>query len=573
MSRLLSDDGVSWASTLAERSYKAGQRLERGGDQAGGGIRSGDIPVATRVSIPISVLIFKTAGFKPASEVFPSVGTPGCGAGRNALRMPLQTASLRAVNIVDQIILRASAERPALIADGVMLTFGDLLERVSQVAAWLDRCAGFRKDGVPRVGLACGNGVDYVILALGILKAGGCLVPVAEELTAAERAEVVERTALCGLILGKGESWRRDEARGFEKSTAAVWLPLDGGGLENEEEFSELDPAFIRFSSGTTGKSKGVVLSHRKLRERILAANAALQIGPGDRVLWMLPMAHHFAVSIVLYLYHGACTVIGTSHLAAEILETAKATRATVIYGAPFHHSLLAADDGGYAWPDLRLAVSTAAPLPAAIAKGFRERFGKPLVQGLGIIEIGLPLVNTGGAGDSPTAVGRPLPAFDVELRDEEGMPVPVGNTGELWIKGPGMFDAYLSPWQTVDEICVDGWFATGDLAETDAAGRIYLKGRKKSVLNVSGMKVFPEEVEQVLERHPAVRRCRVSGSSHAVLGTVPVADVILHDGETVSARELVHWCRGVLSIYKAPVRIRFVDELPMTASGKIRRV
>lgn len=459
------------------------------------------------------------------------------------------------------------------MADGVTLSFGELLERVSRVSTWLDRCPGFRREGVPRVGLACGNGVDYIVLALAILKSGGCLVPLAEELTSPERAEVIERTGLCGLILGKSEPWRKDEARTFEKSTGAAWIPLMGGVIENERAFMELEPAFIRFSSGTTGRSKGVVISHAKLRQRIVAANAALEIGPADRVLWMLPMAHHFAVSIVLYLYHGACTIIGTSHLAAEILETAKATRATVIYGAPFHHALLASDPGGYAWPDLRLAVSTAAPLPAGIARGFRERFGKSLVQGLGIIEIGLPLLNTGGAGDSPTAVGRPLPAFDVELRDDEGLPVAVGRVGELWIKGPGMFDAYLSPWQTVEEICVDGWFATGDLAETDAAGRVYLKGRKKSVLNVSGMKVFPEEVELVMERHPAVRRCRVAGKSHSVLGTVPVADVILHEGENATARELIGWCREALSIYKAPVRVKFVEELPMTASGKIRRV
>jgi len=477
------------------------------------------------------------------------------------------------VNIVDQIALRASAERPALVADGAMLSYGELLERVSVVAAWLDRCEGFRQAGVPRVGLVCGNGVDYIVLALGILKAGACLVPLADELTESERQEVIDRTGLCGMVLGPGQLWRRSQARSVEKTTAAAWVAWNVGELENEAEFSELDPAFIRFSSGTTGRSKGVVLSHAKLRERIVAANAALEIGPGDRVLWMLPMAHHFAVSIVLYLYHGACTVIGGSHLAAEVLETARATRATVIYGAPFHHSLLAADRGGYGWPDLRLAVSTAAPLSAELANGFRKRFGKPLVQGLGIIEIGLPLLNTGGAGDSPTAVGRPLPAYDVELRDEEGMPVAVGCLGELWIKGPGMFDAYLSPWQPVDEVCVDGWFPTGDLAETDAAGRVYLRGRKTGVLNVSGMKVFPEEVEQVIERHPAVRRCRVIGLPHAVLGTLPAVEVILHDGELLAARELTDWCRKWLSIYKVPVRVKFVDELPMTASGKIRRV
>jgi long-chain acyl-CoA synthetase len=477
------------------------------------------------------------------------------------------------MNIVDQNILRASAERPALMADGVTLSYGELLERAAQVAGWLGRCAGFRRDGVPRVGLACENGVDYIVLALGILKAGGCLVPVADELTRAERDEIIERTSLCGLLLGSGQLWRSGEATNFESGSGGAWIPLEGAGLQDEEAFRALDPAFIRFSSGTTGRSKGVVLSHAKLRERIVAANAALEIGPSDRVLWMLPMAHHFAVSIVLYLYHGACTVLGASHLAEDVLHTAKTTRATVIYGSPFHHAMLAADPGSYTWPDLRLAVSTASPLPVAVAERFRERFGKPLVQGLGIIEIGLPLLNTGGAGNSPTAVGRPVPAFDVELRDDEGLPVAVGRVGELWIKGPGMFDAYLSPWQTVDEICVDGWFATGDLAETDAAGRVYLKGRKKSVMNVSGMKVFPEEVEQVLERHPAVRRCRVTGSAHAVFGTVPVAAVILAAGQTATARELIAWCGESLSVYKVPVRVKIVGELPVTASGKIRRL
>jgi long-chain acyl-CoA synthetase len=462
------------------------------------------------------------------------------------------------VNIVDQIFLRASAEQPAVISDRVVLTYGELFERISVAVLWLECGCGFRKDGVSRVGLACANGVDYIVLALAILKAGGCLVPIAEELTAAEKVEIIERTGLCGMVVGNPDG--------------PEWVPCETIKLENEAEFFALDPAFIRFSSGTTGRSKGVVLSHTKLRERIVAANAALEIGPSDRVLWMLPMAHHFAVSIVLYLYHGACTVLGNSHLATEVLATAEATRATVIYGAPFHYSLLATDLGGYEWPDLRLAVATAAPLSEEIAWGFHQRFRKPLVQGLGIIEIGLPLLNTGSAEKLPTAVGCPLPAFEVELRDEEGIPVVLGGIGELWIKGPGMFDAYLSPWQTAEEVCVEGWFATGDLATSDSAGCVSLKGRKKSVMNVSGMKVFPEEVEAILEKHPAVKSSRVVGSPHAMLGTVPVAEVILRTGEMLSSRALIDWCRDSLSIYKVPVRVKFVDELPLTASGKVRR-
>jgi long-chain acyl-CoA synthetase len=465
------------------------------------------------------------------------------------------------MNIFDEIAARADRERTAVVAQGKRVTFGELLAGAEAVAEWLRAVPGFVSPGVPRIGLACDNGLDHIVLALGILKAGGCLVPVADELTEAERAEVIERTGLHGVVIGAREKWRPGvEAGGRETATQACWVPLSTPLLECEDEFAALSPAFIRFSSGTTGRSKGVVLSHRTLLDRITSANQVLQISPDDRVLWMLPMAHHFAVSIVLYLYFGACTVVGDSHLAVDVLALAEKERATVIYGAPFHYALLAADGGNFRWPTLRLAVSTAAALTRPTAEAFRARFDRPLVQGMGIIEVGLPLLNIEGAIDSPEAVGEPVPGFEVDLRD-----------GELWLRGLGMFDAYVSPWQPASEVKRDGWFATGDLAERDAAGRIFLRGRTKSVLNVGGMKVFPEEVEAVLDRHPSVKRSRVIGREHPILGTVPVAEIVAANG-ALSPGNLKAWCRQSLSAYKVPVAFRQVDAVPLTASGKVKR-
>jgi len=475
------------------------------------------------------------------------------------------------VNIVGQIEARMEAGRTAVWEAGRATSYGELLGRVRVLAESLRAWAPFRASAVPRIGVFGDTGLDYIVTALAVLKAGGCFVPVAGELAGPERAEVMRTTALHGILLGGSGGWLgaragqvADGLRGVVLDGAAAGFPVD--------RFEALQPAFVRFSSGTTGRSKGVVLSHESLRARIESANRVLAIGPGDRVLWVLPMAHHFAVSIVLYLYFGATTVVATAPMGADVLETAAASGATVVYGAPFHHALLAADRGSFRWPTLRLAVSTAAPLPGETAARFLARFGRPLTQGLGIIECGLPVLNTAAAAAKPEAVGQVVPGWELALRDEAGNEAAAGMLGELHLRGPGMFDAYLEPWQTREEVTRDAWFATGDLAVRDAGGDLFLKGRSKSVINVGGMKVFPEEVEVVLESLPGVRRCRVLGRAHPVFGAVPVAELVLENGVSADPAAWRAACRARLSAHKVPVAISVVEAVELTASGKVRR-
>jgi long-chain acyl-CoA synthetase len=479
------------------------------------------------------------------------------------------------MNIVDQIFSKASPTDVALIANDTAWTFCELH---SQVEAFSNCLGRLQLPPTARIGLLWADDPSYIIIALAVLKSGGCLVPIASELAPSEQLTLIQQTSLHGVITNLKPTWPDVGSHSCtieESGICANYFRIVSKTSTqfSETEFSALNPAFVRFSSGTTGESKGIVLSHETLLERINAANQGLGITAQDRVLWILPMAHHFAVSIILYLWNGAATVLTKSHLAGDILETAEAHKASVIYGAPFHFRLLAADSGSKQWPSLRLAVSTASALRLNVAKAFEDRFGCCLTQGFGIIECGLPLLNITSAAAKPESIGRPLPSFTGRLVDETGADVPPGGAGELLLRGPGICDAYLRPWQTRAEFCKSGWFSTGDIARKDAEGDFFLLGRTRSVINVSGLKCFPEEIETVLNGFAGVKRSRVFGQLHPDFGTLPFAEIQVEDpAQAPTKSELLAHCRKHLARYKIPLVIQFVEDIPLTASGKIKR-
>ncbi len=470
------------------------------------------------------------------------------------------------MNIVDEIFRRSDPAATALIEGPVSFTFAEIRERMERCASALESSPLFPTR--PRVAISIPNGIDHIVWSLAVLRAGGTLVPVPGELAMPEREKLIATTAVHCLIATTGQPWTGD-AGGTE--------PLEGatlhGGFNHEAPFdegllTELNPALIRFSSGTTGRSKGVVLSHETLLARVTACNSGLAIGPGDRVLWILPMAHHFAVSIVLYLLHGATTVLAKSHLGEDLMAELEGARATVLYAAPFHYSLLSANPDARPVPSLRLAVSTAAALPATVAERWLAEFHLPLTQGLGIIEGGLPLLNRDHASAKPLSVGGPQAGFAIRILD----PDPDG-VGELLLKGPGMFDAYLHPWQPRDAVLEDGWLHTGDLASVDGDGCVTIAGRRKSVINVAGLKCFPEEIEAVLNQQPDVLESRVYAHPHPETGSVPAAEIVLRDPRNPPKNiRLITHCRERLAAYKVPLKFTFVPALIRTASGKIQR-
>ena len=455
------------------------------------------------------------------------------------------------MNIVELIFQRATAAANAVISTELRLTFGELESRMNTCAARMSADSAWPKKNRPRIGLDAPSGADYIVVALSILKQDACFVPIPAELTADERAQLTKSTALDAIVFAKSAEDFRIEPVTHDSPPA-----FDEAALE------ALNPAFIRFSSGTTGASKGIVISHETLLARITAANEGLRIGAQDRVLWVLPMAHHFAVSIVLYLYHGATTILAPASDPKVMIEMAREHGATVMYGSPYHYTMLSGQPDASALGSLRLAVSTAFALTMEVAELFADKTGLYLTQGMGIIEAGLPILNLEYAEDKPTSIGQPLKAFQIRLDD-----------GELLLRGPGVFDAYLTPWQPRETVLRNGWFATGDIAEMDEDGCLYLRGRVRSVINVGGLKCFPEEVEAVLCTHPEVKAARVTAKTHPALGAMPSAEIIPQNAASPpTALELRKLCQGRLSAYKVPLFYTFVSELPLTASGKLRR-
>lgn len=475
------------------------------------------------------------------------------------------------MNIAEEIFRNADRGATSIISGDRRLTFGELEELTGRAAAALGT------DGAQRVGLHCPNGIAHIVWSLAVLKCGGTLVPVAPELSTFERDEQIATTGLDVILCADGRKWHKEapSSRMLSVEGLGEAAILSGWRVEDpsfdEQALAAVNPALIRFSSGTSGKRKGVVLSHQTLYDRVRASNSHLGFGPGDRVIWILPMAHHFAVSIVLYLLHGATTVLEDSHLGADVHAALARHQGTALYASPFHYALLASCEDAGPVPSLRRAISTAAPLPRETFDNFLSRFGIPLQQALGIIECGLPLLNDLWITEKPWSVGCPQAGYACSIRDADGNAVALENEGELFLSGPGFVDAYLSPWMPRAEILSGGWFRTGDYAKADKDGAVTLCGRSSSVINVGGMKCFPEEVETVLNAHPAVRESRVTGMPHSTFGGVPVAEIV-PEGEAPKALELSGWCRSRLSSYKRPVKFTFVGAISKTASGKIQR-
>jgi long-chain acyl-CoA synthetase len=294
-------------------------------------------------------------------------------------------------------------------------------------------------------------------------------------------------------------------------------------------------------------------------------------------VLAPLSLSYHFVASALSCIQAGATLLDCAELIAPEMLTFGATFGATMIYASPIQYELMVRSDTNQSLSKLRRAISTSALLPKRTADVFFDRFGIRLTQVYGIIEVGLPIWNELESIES-TALGICKAPYEAIVVDEQGDRVPTGEVGELAIRGPGLFSGYLvdeeptEPNSNSADTFDAGWFLTGDLVAKDELGVILYRGRKKTVINCGGSKIFPEEIEEVLRRSPDIKAVRVSAEPHPLLGSLVIAEVVPDTTSTPSIEAWRALCYQELSEYKVPKEFKIVDSLPQTGSGKLVR-
>jgi long-chain acyl-CoA synthetase len=453
-----------------------------------------------------------------------------------------------AVSIL-HLIRRRAEQQPdslALIATDTneKLTYAELCERVDAVARWLKE-RGCRKH--ERCGLLFPDGIEFPVNALAILSAGLCVAPI---------GLFVPPSELDFLVNGAQLHWLLGAERQLVRFPFAG--PVDRG---NDKLFRAINPAYIRFTSGTTGTRKGVLLGHTTIVERLTAADEVLKVTPSDRIWFRLPMADHFVVSVLLYLSRGAMLILSQEDSAVSKVMTD--FNPTVIYGSPESYSALIAAEVGDL-ESVRLAISTTASLSGKLQNLFSARFGRPLNPALGIIEVGLLTLST--RPDKANSVGRAMPAYELTLVGMDGLPVSRGEIGELHVKGPGLLDAYLNPWRQRSRILSEYGYPTGDMAYLDPEQFLVLAGRNKNRLEVGGLSFFCEEVESVIDAIPGVNESRVFLDDM----TQSLAAELVADESVIPG--LAKQLADQLDQRKIPLIFKRVSNLPRTPNGKLLR-
>ena len=480
------------------------------------------------------------------------------------------------------------ADRIALISRNRETTYGQLREQADRLRG------GLVAQGVQagdRVAILCGNNRYFAVSYLAVAGLGAIAVPLnpSSPSPEIERELVVVRPVAAVVGPSAIGAWHEIDLTSIESLRCVV--RAEGEVVDRELSLStmlESDPvpvvdvdgddiAVMMFTSGTAGSPRAAMLSHRNLISNVEQDLTARDHTNADDVVYgVLPLFHIFGLNVVL----GVSFTVGATVLLVQRFDPSTAVQSivqrqvTVVPGAPtmwvaFSHFDELPDDS---FASVRLALSGASRLPNAVCDRMEERFGVSIYEGYGLTEAAPVVTSSAGLDRRPGSVGRLLVGQEMRLVGDAGEDVPVGDAGEIWIKGDNVFHGYFEEPEATERVLVDGWLRTGDIGLVDADGYLYLVDRAKDLIIVSGFNVFPAEVEEVLSNHPSVAEVGVLGVPHPHHGEAVKAFVVLAEGHDVDEDSLIDFAREYLARYKCPTKVLFVDDLPRNASGKLVR-
>jgi malonyl-CoA/methylmalonyl-CoA synthetase len=462
--------------------------------------------------------------------------------------------------------------------DGLWLSAAGLEERTRTVAARY-AAAGLRAGD--RLLVSATASVDLAVAHVAALRLGLVVVPVNTAFGAAEIGAVAAVADPALAVLD-------DPGRLPGVPATGVAVDLPGGPAPDLDVAGPDDTALLVFTSGTTGTPKGVPLSHGNL----LATSAAIEVAwrwtPGDRLLLALPLFHVHGLGVGLHgtLLAGASAVILPRFGVDAVLDAIAAARATLMFGVPTMWVRLAASTRVAELGGLRLCVSGSAPLDPSTFAALEAGIGSPVIERYGMTETGMLVSNPYDGDRRAGSVGLALPGVEVRIEEREDVVSrPPGRrhhgaagggragepAGEILVRGPNVFAGYLGG-VGADAFTADRWFRTGDLGRADPDGYLRIVGRAKELIITGGFNVYPRDVEDVLRDHPGVADVAVVGMPDPEWGERVVACVVASDAGATAATALLAWAAERLAPYKRPREIRFVDELPRNAMGKVVR-
>ena len=475
---------------------------------------------------------------------------------------------------------RQNTHRTFIKFEGRKLSYSETDHLVSLCAGGL-RAIGLQAQG--RAAILMENCPDYIITYFAILRAGGISVPVNTFLTPDEISYILRDSGSRILIYSDCFSSHIEKL----KRSVPDLTALKFNEIPREENGPSLifdsDVAVFLYTSGTTGFPKGAMLTHANLLSNAEASAEALQVSRRDRFLLFLPLFHSFAFTacVLVPVYSGASIILLKSVKPfSNVIKSIIRHRITLFAGVPTIYNILANKRIPLLMRlllkllvHIRACISGAAALPADTLRAFETRFRVPLIEGYGLTEASpVVAVNPLKGKRKPSSVGFPVQGVEAAIIDEDGSKAPAGVVGELIVKGPNIMKGYFNKEEETWSVLREGWLYTGDMAKIDEEGYIYIVDRKKDLIIVDGMNIYPREVEDIIMMLPSVEECAMVGVPDGKGSETPLLYIKKKEDAVVEEREIRDSLKGHIAPFKIPRKIIFIDEFPKTATGKIKK-